>query len=239
MKKLRALLPLALALGLVGAAPAAGDSHTDPASGTAGGIRLTIHTHSSGTLLFPVDRLPYDVAEGESFSYSSRPCSGTAPFNDLGLDFNPDVAGIDDDADGTAPVRHHVEGTVTEVTGNTGTIEGTITSVLCVTENGVQAESESAIVSNFEARFTRSGDNDLMVTGTFTVSPTESTGVFEGLEGHGSLRGVFTCLAHRRDASAPSCAELGEFIDFTGVRGDRDKAPGEIGPGVRGTYQLG
>ena len=238
MKKLRALLPLALALGLVGAAPAAADNHGGRAEDTSGGIQMTVHTHSSGTLLFAADRLSYEATEGEPFSYSSRPCSGSAAFNDLGLDFNPDVAGVDDDGDGTAPVRHHVEGTVTGSTGNTGTVEGTITSVLCETVNGIQVESDSAIVSHFEGRFTRVGDNDLMVIGTFTLSPTESTGVFAGIEGQGSLRGWFTCLAHQRDATAPSCEEIGEFTDFTGIRGDRDKGAGELAPGLVGSYTL-
>ena len=238
MRMLRALVPLVLAVGLAGAGPAAADRPEDSADTTAGGIKLTVHTHSSGTLMFPVERLSYEVAEGETFSYSSRLCSGSAPFNDLGLDFSPDMDGIDDDADGTAPVRHHVEGTVTEVTGNTGIIEGTITSVLCATENGTQVATDSAIVSDFVARFTRSGDNDLMVTGRFTIDPDESTGEFAGLEGGGSLRGRFTCLGHQRDATQPTCADIGEFTDFTGIRGDPDKGPGLIGPGLRGHYRI-
>lgn len=240
MKTFRALVPLAplvLAAVMAGAGPAAAEKPERSPAATAGGIKLTVHAHSSGTLMFATDRLSYEVAEGESFSYSSRLCSGPAPFNDLGLDFSPDMAGIDDDADGTAPVRHHVEGTVTEVNGNAGTIEGSITSVLCATEDGTNVATDSAIVSDFVARFTRSGDNDLLVTGRFTIDPGESTGQFAGLEGGGSLRGLFTCLGHQRDATQPTCAEIGEFTDFTAIRGDRDKGPGLIGPGLRGHYR--
>lgn len=73
-------------------------------------------------LLFQTDRLSYSFAQGDDFSYSSRTCTGTAPFNEIGLDFRPDYPGIDD-ATGTAAVRHHAEGTVTRVNGDKGTIE--------------------------------------------------------------------------------------------------------------------
>lgn len=152
---------------------------------------MTVHTHSNidpvwTGLLFPTDRLSFNFAQGEDFTYSSRPCSLPAPFNELGLDFSPNYPGVDDDADGTAAVRHRVEGTVTEVKGDRGTIEGTITSVLCVTEDGKRVESENVIVTHFVAKYRRASDNELALTGQFRISPTLSTGTFAGLEGHGS-----------------------------------------------------
>lgn len=189
---------------------------------------MTVHTHSSnpGTLLFPdVERLPFDFAEGDTFAYSSRTCENRAPFNEVGLDFNPDYPGVDDD-DGTAAVRHQVAGTVTEDNGDKGTIEGTITTVLC--ENG--QETDNVIVTHFEAKYRLVSDDELRITGRFEISPEESTGTFADLEGHGSIQGVFTCLGD------PVCAEVGEFTDFVGARGDLTKGPGEIQPGLVGTF---
>ena len=237
MSKLRILLvPVFAAAALAVAAPvASANQHaSEPASG---GFKLSVHTHSGPGLLFPTDRLSYNFVEGETFSYSSRPCGGRAPFNDLGLDFSPNYPGVDDDADGTAPVRHHVEGTITEVNGDRGTIEGTITTVLCVTENGVQTESEHTIVTEFRAKYHRVSDNEVKITGTFALSPTESTGTFAGITGRGSIQGIFTCLGHARNPDAPTCAELGEFTDFVGLRGDTSKGPGEATPGLVGTFR--
>lgn len=202
-----------------------------------GGFKLSVHTHSSDnpndpSLLFSTDRLSYDFVEGENFSYSSRTCGGRAPFNDLGLDFTPDYPGVDDD-DGTAAVRHHVEGTITEVNGDRGTVEGTITSFLC--ENGT--ESEHSIVTDFVAKYRRVSDNEVQITGKFVLSPTDSTGTFEDITGRGSIKGIFTCLGHERDPSEPTCAELGHFTDFVGLSGDTSKPPGEAVPGLMGTYR--
>lgn len=203
---------------------------------------MTVHTHSNidpvwTGLLFPTDRLSFNFAQGEDFTYSSRPCSLPAPFNELGLDFSPNYPGVDDDADGTAAVRHRVEGTVTEVKGDRGTIEGTITSVLCVTEDGKRVESENVIVTHFVAKYRRASDNELALTGQFRISPTLSTGTFAGLEGHGSIRASLTCLAHLRDLSQPTCATRGHFTDFVGFRGDPTAGPGEIEPGLVGSFR--
>lgn len=258
MKRLHVLLALALMMALVGVSPAAAQQSNNGKGktqapgqtddrGTAdaqGGVQMTVHTHSNNDpvfsgLMFETDRLPFDFAEGDDFTYSSRPCRLAAPFNELGLDFNPDYPGVDDDADGTAPVRHRVEGTITSVRGNTGTIEGTITTVLCADEplNPDRPETENVIVTHFEARFVRVSDNQVRVMGQFQFSPTESTGTFAGLEGRGSIQGVLTCLAHQRDATQPTCAESGHFTDFVGARGDLTKGPGEIEPGLKGSFR--
>ena len=241
MKKLHLLLAFAL-IGALSGTSAAWAQPTNKGA-LQGGIQTTVHTHSNVDptwtgLLFNTDRLSFNFVEGETFAYSSRTCGGAAPFNDLGLDFSPNFPGVDDDTDGTAPVRHLVQGTVTEVNGDRGTIEGTITTVLCETRDGQQVESESSIVTHFEAKYRRISDNQVQLTGTFEISPTESTGVFKGLEGHGSIQGVLTCLAHERDPSQPTCAERGHFTDFVGARGDLTKGPGAIGPGLRGTFRM-
>ncbi|HET9443531.1 MAG TPA: hypothetical protein VFO65_09420 [Acidimicrobiales bacterium] len=200
--------------------------------GTSGGIKVTVHTHSSNpaTLLFPeVERLAFDFAEGDTFAYSSRLCSANAAFNNLGLDFRPDFAGVDDDGDGTASVRHQVTGTVTEVREDgTGVIEGTITTVLC---EGGEATA-SSIVSHYVADYEAVSDDLMVLEGRFHISPTESTGIFAGLEGQGSLRGNLTCL---REAV---CADVGSFTDFVGARGDLSRGPGDIRPGLTGTYSI-
>ena len=192
---------------------------------------MTVHTHSDnpGTLLFPdVERLQYDFAEGDTFQYSSRTCSRNAPFNNLGLDFNPDYPGVDDDADGTASVRHKVEGTITEqnASGTTGTLEGTITSVLC---DGA-VETGNAIVTTFEANYRVTSDDELRIIGRYELSPDQSTGTFADIEGRGSIKGVFTCLG------ATVCSEFGEYTDFVSARGDLSKGPGEIKPGLVGSF---
>jgi hypothetical protein len=243
MKKLHLFLAFALMIALVGISPAAAQPPEGKGKAEAqGGVKIAVHTHSNDDpefpgLLFDTDRLSYDFIEGEDFAYSSRICGGRAPFNDLGLDFTPDYPGVDDDADGTAPVRHRVEGTITEVKGDRGTIEGTITTVLCEIENGTQVESDNVIVTHFEGRFRRTSDNEVRVTGTWQFSPTESTGTFEGLEGRGSIQGVLTCLAHERNPDQPTCEQRGHFTDFVGARGDLTKGPGEIGPGLRGSFR--
>lgn len=189
---------------------------------------MTLHTHSGNpaTLLFPnVERLPFDFNQGDTFAYSSRLCSGNAPFNDVGLDFRPDYPGVDDD-DGTAAVRHQITGTVVEDNGDKGTIEGTIRTVLC---EGGQATG-NVIVTHFTAKYRLVSDDELRIIGQFEISPDESTGTFADMEGHGSFQGVLTCLG------AATCAELGEFTDFVGARGDLTKGPGEIRPGLVGTF---
>lgn len=228
MRRMRMMLASAAVVTLGVAGPAGAEPQNSPDSGASGGFQLTVHTHSNnpGTLLFPdVERLSYDFEEGDTFAYSSRTCDRTAPFNELGLDFNPDYPGVDDD-DGTAAVRHQVAGTVTEDNGNTGTIEGTITSVLCVDGE----ETDNVIVTNFVARYRQVSDDELQIIGKYQISPEESTGTFADLEGSGSIKGVFTCLG---DAT---CAELGEYTDFVGARGDLSKGPGEIQPGLKGTF---
>lgn len=224
MKRTKLLIVLAV-VGVLGIAGPAGAQPAD--DGLQGGFQMTVHTHSSRpeTLLFPdVERLQFDFEEGDTFAYSSRICSGRAPFNDLGLDFQPDYAGVDDDADGTAAVRHQVAGTVTEDNGRTGTIEGTITTVLC--QGG--AETANTIVTDFVARYRLVSDDQLQITGRYEI--VGGTGLFADLEGAGSIQGSFTCLG------APVCAELGEFTDFVGARGDLSKGPGEIVPGLMGTF---
>lgn len=235
MKKLKVMLVAAatLAAVLTTGAPASAEPPSAGEDPVNGGFQLTVHTHSSGeNLLFPeVERLQTDFAEGDTFAYSSRTCSPTsAPFNNLGLDFNPDYPGVDDDGDGTAPVRHQVTGTITsqDPSGTTGTLEGTITTVLC-SEDGTE-ETDNVIVTNFEARYRVTSDDELQIIGQFQISPDESTGTFADLEGSGSIQGVFTCLG------ATVCSDIGEYTDFIAARGDLSKGPGDIRPGLVGHY---
>lgn len=136
MRRIQLVLAFAVVAVLAAVDPAGAKPKSPSGSGASGGFQMTVHTHSSNpeSLLFPdVERLQFDFEEGDTFAYSSRQCDETARFNDVGLDFRPDYPGVDDD-DGTAAVRHQVTGIVTEENDGTGTIEGTITTVLC--ENG-------------------------------------------------------------------------------------------------------
>jgi hypothetical protein len=193
---------------------------------------MTIHTHSGGGLLFPFERLPFEFQAGDTFAYSSRLCSGSAPFNDVGLNFVPDYPGVDDDGDGTAPVRHHIQGTITSLVGNRGTMEGTITTVLCVpgdSPNG-QVESDHVIVSHFRAFFTVVSNDEIQITGVFRLSPTENTGTFEDIVGGGLMQGRITCLGQA------TCEQLGVYTDFVASRGDPTLPAGQLQPGVVGSY---
>ena len=246
MKKLYALLGSATVAALVTTGPAGAAPKEPKETKLSGGVEMTIHTHSNDDpdfpgLLFESDRLSYNFKPGEDFSYSSRTCNGRAPFNDLGLNFTPDYPGVDDDADDTAAVRHHVEGTVTKVTGNTGTIKGTITTVLCTTvpdgpdpDTAPDAvdETTSAIVSKFRVEYQRVSNDVLAVDGTFRFSPGQSTGTFKGLKGEGTLEGAFTCLG-----ATNVCETRGFYTDFVGFRGDPLAGPGVLQPGLVGTFQ--
>ncbi len=243
MRNLRALLALMAGLTLIAVSPGAAQSQSARTSEVRGGIHVTMHTHSNDDpdwpgLLFDTDRLSYNFSRGEDFSYSSRVCGGRAPFNDLGLDFRPDYPGVDND-DGTAPVRHRMQGTITTVErGGRGTVSGKTTSVLCSPQGyPAQAETGHSIVTHYTAKYTRVSNNEIRLSGTFQISPSESTGTFQGLTGHGSLQGSLTCLGHQRDRKLPSCQAQGHFTDFTGIRGDPSKGPGEIRPGLMGTFR--
>lgn len=231
-KKKLSVLAALTAMAVVAVGPATAQEQPSSGEGVSGGIQMTLHTHSQGETLFATDRLSFDFAAGESFAYSSRPCDASAPFNEVGLDFNPDYPGVDDDADGTASVRHLIEGTITEVNDGTGRVEGTITTVLC--ESG--EETDNVIVTEYTATFRRVSDNEVRLIGSFAISPTLSTGTFADMSGQGSFQGSLTCLGHQRDPSQPTCEELGEFTDFVGFRGDPTAGPGEIQPGMVGTF---
>jgi hypothetical protein len=227
-----------LVAGPVAATPKHSTKPSSAGKALGGGVTIGVHAHSNPGLLFPTERLTYDFQQGETFAYSSRQCAAPAPFNEVGLDFRPDYPGIDA-ATGVAAVRHLAEGTVTSVrhNGDRGTIEGTITSVVCVTQNGQRVESGDALVMDYTARFRRTTDNEMQLTGRFTFSPSESTGTFEDVTGRGSLRAQLTCLSHERDPSMPSCEDLGYFTDFVGLRGDTSAPPGETTPGIIGHFR--
>ena len=226
MKKLLPLLALAFAGSLLAAGPAGSQQ-----AAAQGQVRMTVHSHSGGTLLFPVQRLPFNFSQGDTFAYSSRLCGASAPFNEIGLDFIPDYPGVDDDGDGTAPTRHWVQGTVTLARGTRGMIQGRITSVLCVPgPSGTNVESEHAIVSNFQAAYELRAPNDLHLNGGFQFSPTESTGTFRDLRGGGRIEARLTCLG------SASCEPNGFFNDFIVSSGNPNLPAGQLQHGMIGVY---
>lgn len=168
--------------------------------GASGNISLTVHAHSSQftDTLFPTSPLPFPVTEQSSGTYSSIPCSRPAPFNDTALDFTPDYPGIED----PASVRHFVEATLTPTQGNQGTVEGEITTILCL--DGEETENQLFIA--FEGTYKQTG-GEVRFTGTFEI--TGGTGVFEDITGEGTITGAFTCLASRE----ATCAQLGVLSD--------------------------
>jgi hypothetical protein len=189
-----AVLAFSATMGPAAARPPTSD---DGASGT---ISLTVHAHSSQftDTLFPTSPLPFPVTEQSSGTYSSIPCSRPAPFNDTALDFTPDYPGIED----PASVRHFVEATLTPTTGNMGTVEGEITTILCL--DGEETQNQLFIA--FEGTYKQTG-GEVRFTGTFEI--TGGTGIFEDITGEGTITGVFTCLPSRE----ATCAQLGVLSD--------------------------
>lgn len=212
MKRLLLVSLLALLAPFLVLAPAAAKPPAEQ-EGASGKFSLTVHTHSSefrgpggAPLLRATDPLSFEMTEGESFSYASVECESPAPFNDVALDFSPDYPGLDD----PLPVRHVVEGTIVSIdeSGQTGEVEGTITTFLC--ENG---EETDQIVFEFEGTFTRTSDNQVRFSGTFTIEG--GTGRFADITGEGKITGEFTCLPRiLENEGASSCADLGVFSDF-------------------------
>lgn len=169
-----------------------------PPEGVSGSISLTVHAHSSQLTdtLFPTSPVPFPVTGPSSGTYSSIPCSRPAPFNDTALDFTPDYPGIED----PASVRHFVEVELTPTRGNRGTIEGEITTILCLDGQ----ESEHRIVTSFEGTYKQAGGS-VRFTGPFEI--TGGTGTFADLTGEGTITGSLTCLGER------DCRELGILTD--------------------------
>ncbi len=173
------------------------------AEGVSGRITFRPHTHTQGNTpsgaptLFATDPAPVPLTEGD-YSYSAIPCTIRAPFNDISLDFNPAYPGLAD----PASTRSLIELTV--VDAEAGTIEGTVTSIVCAT--GEQ------ITYAFNGRFTRVSDDLSAFVGTFEISG--GTGQFSDLEGSGRVRGALTCLDPvLARAGAENCADLGFYSD--------------------------
>ena len=195
MRTTRLIVIALVVLGSLGAVGSAGAQTASPQRKASGGLSLTVHAHSSSRTLFPTTPIPSPITEG-NFSYSSVSCGRRAPFNDVALNFNPDYPGIPS----PAPVRHLLQVTITETDGTKGTAEGTLTTILC--ENG--QETENVIVTSFEGRFRQVSENEVKFTGRFEI--TSGTGIFEDLDGQGSIKGSFTCLSG-------SCTQQGKFAD--------------------------
>ena len=225
MKKLPSLLlASAILVPLAHAGPAGAQT------GASGQVQMTVHTHSAGVLHFPTQRLPYNFTAGSTFAYSSRICAGNAPFNDIGLNFTPNYPGVDDNATGAARVRHGVDGVITSRYGDQGTLSGRLRTVLCVRVGDTWAASPNVLVSYFEGRYILAAENDLHFYGGFQFSPTESTGTFRDIRGGGRMEARFTCLGQA------SCVPGGEFTDFVASTGNPNLPPGQLQPGLNGSF---
>ena len=242
MKQLRLMSALALA-GALGSAGPAG-AQTAPAPAASGDFTMSIHTHSAQVptpLRFgPIQQLPFNATSGNTFLYSSRRCEDFAPYNDVGLLMSPDVGGL------TSPirVRHRVRGTVTAGDAEVGTVAGDTTSVRCLPPPpaGPEAqgtggpETADAVHTSFRATYRRESDNVLRFVGTFTITGGE--GAFAGITGGGAFEGAFVCLAALRSPAAQTCAQQGQYADFTTLRGNLSAPAGQHDPGMRGTYAM-
>jgi len=198
MRKTALLVTFAFLGSLVSISPAT--AKPPSSDGASGNISLTVHAHSSQftDTLFPTSPVPFPVTEPSSGTYSSIPCSRPAPFNDTALDFTPDYPGLDD----PASVRHFVEVALTPSEGNKGTIEGEITTILCLEGE----ETENQLFITFEGTYKQMA-GEVRFQGTFDIAG--GTGMFEDIAGDGTITGVLTCLPGR-DAT---CAQLGVLSD--------------------------
>jgi hypothetical protein len=197
MRQRHLFVVFALVAPLLTVSPAS--AAVPPSQGGAnGGISLTVHAHSSQftDTLFPTSPLPFPVTEESSGTYSSIPCSRPAPFNDTALNFTPDFPGVED----PASVRHFVEVTLTPTTGNQGTVEGEITTILCLDGR----ESRNRIFFSFEGTYKQTG-GAIRIDGTFEI--TGGTGTFADITGEGTISGEIACFNVR-------CAERGVYSDL-------------------------
>lgn len=243
MKQVRLLLALTFIAALVAVAPAtAHQSRQDSKiSEASGGLRMSIHTHSEDDpdftdLLWDTKRLPFDFKRGDTFIYSSRQCELRAPYNDVGLEFDPGYPGIQN----PARVRHRVDGTIVRGNAQQGTVRGLITTVLCAPPTPTEAggggsETEHEIYTRFRGTYRRVSENVVRITGSFDI--VGGQGTFSHLTGGGSLDASLTCLPALRSPSAPSCAQRGHYTDFIGLRGNLIAPAGQHDPGLVGTYE--
>jgi hypothetical protein len=226
LRKSYLLLAIA-AVPLLFAGTAGAQVQQGPARGQ---VTMTVHTHSGGVLISPVQRLPFNFSAGDTFTYASRLCSGNAPFNDIGLDFIPDYPGVDDDVDGRARVRHIVQGTISSWFGTRGMVQGTIRTILCEGEGSASVATGNVLVSRFQASLVLQAPNDLHLYGGWQFSPTESTGTFRDIQGGGRMEARLTCLG------SASCAPNGFFNDFVASTGNPNLPAGQLQPGMTGSY---
>lgn len=209
----------------------AGDGQNRPS----GAISITVHTHSSAfrgprdapTLAAETVPLRHPITQ-QRFSYSSVACGDPAPYNDVGLNFDPEYPGVEN----PAAVRHIIEGEVTDVQDSAGTahLRGTLTTYLC--EDG---EKGDRLDSTFEGELEQQPDV-AGFTGRFEI--TGGTGRFAGIQGAGSMHGHLTCLDRVLERErADSCAELGRYTDAVFFRSDeRNPVPDEVTGGLEGRY---
>lgn len=226
MRKQSLLLVAAILLALVAVSPATAQPPQD--SQASGGFSLNVHTHSSDDpdnpgLLFSTERLAFPITQGNTFSYSSRQCELSAPYNQVGLEFAPPYPGLDN----PVPVRHRSEGTIVDGDAERGTIEGVITTVVCETRDGGQTESEHSISTAFRGHYKLISPDEARINGSYEILG--GTGTFENLTGHGSIQASLTCLG---DAT---CEELGHFTDFVAPPPPSELDPQR--PGLRGSYK--
>lgn len=230
MKRLSLCLGLALVMSLFTVAPASAQAR-EQSDALRGGFAVQdgrAHSSQFGTpsgkpTFFATTPLEYDFEEGDSFSYSSAACEFRLPFNDTSLIFSgpgyPDI-------ESPAPALYFLEGTVTETTGSgdRGTVEGTLTIILCEEGRAEDAAVDPAtnpiegdrIVVEYQAKFTMKSLNSLPLRGTFEI--TGGTGRFADISGQGSFKGELTCLPGTLDndtvpEGVDNCAELGVFSD--------------------------
>lgn len=189
-----ALIPV-VALFLVGA-PASGNSQSGPEMSGDFSLMAMVHTTSSFDQQRQVlEPKPWDGSgEGAAFRYSSAPCSGNAPLNNISSNlttYNSRLPG----SLSPASTRNHP----LEFDARNGTLRGRIVLTACQLQRGATAdapESDAAkpkIFFDWIAKYTKTSEHEAAWSGTFKI--TGGTGTYEGIKGSGSISGYFFCFS--------------------------------------------
>jgi hypothetical protein len=187
-------------------------------------------TPTGNPTLVTTDPLEIPLTEGESFRTSTIRCdAGPAPYNDVGLALTPSFPGLPD----PAPIRSFITGTVTEaMSGDRGTIRGTITSFVC--EDG---QATDQITESYRGHYEPSSETQLVLRGGPLTTTggialdgrfriIDGTGRFADMKGGGSIWMQLTCLPSTLTRNgATSCADLGAYSEAIPLLEGRFKAP--------------
>lgn len=209
-----------LAALVAAAIPASAGQQRGREPSVRGTFTLMAMVHSSGINENPtlLETTPWPVTTpGGSFSYSAIPCRGNAPVNNISTNlvtYNSRLPGSRSPASTrSAPL----EFTAVERgrTGDQGLLTGDLTLVVCKLRPGPTSGDDQTpdlerdkVFFHWRAQFDQTSPDEVRWSGVFRIIG--GTGVYEDLQGSGTIEGYFTCLPQ----NAPEgCQPLGVLSD--------------------------